>query len=81
MSPTVLRQGGYQVKIYPNDHPPPHIHVSHSEKVAKVTLDPVEVKSNWGFNDRELGDILEMVRDHLDELVAEWERIHPPGEE
>jgi hypothetical protein len=77
MSPTVLTESGYQFKIYPNDHPPPHVHVIRAEKEAKVTLDPIEVKSNYGFNQREIGDILDMIEKHQEALLAEWDRLHP----
>jgi hypothetical protein len=42
-----------------------------------VTLDPVEMKSNHGFNERETGDILDLIREHQVELLAEWDKIHP----
>jgi hypothetical protein len=77
MSPTVLTQNGYQVKIYPNDHSPPHVHVVKAGNAAKVTLDPVEVKTNHGFNPRELGDIKKLVEEYQEELREEWDRLHP----
>ena len=77
MSPTVLREKGYQVKIYPNDHPPAHVHVVKAEHEARVTLEPVEAKTNLGFNTREIGDILDMIEEHQADLLAEWDRTHP----
>ncbi len=32
--PTVLRIGGLRVVIYPNDHPPPHVHVIGAQEQA-----------------------------------------------
>ncbi|MBN2306002.1 MAG: DUF4160 domain-containing protein, partial [Anaerolineae bacterium] len=61
MSPTVLRQAGFQVRIYPNDHPPAHVHISQAGNEARVSLNPVEIKNNWGFNTREIRKILERV--------------------
>lgn len=66
---------GIQVKIYPNDHPPAH--VVKAENEARVTLTPVELKTNTGFNTREISDILDMIRQHRAELLAEWDKIHP----
>jgi hypothetical protein len=77
MSPTVLSQNGYQIKIYPNDHPPPHVHVIRAEKEAKVSLDPIEVKTNYGFNQRAIGDILDMIEAYQEELLAAWDKLHP----
>ncbi len=64
MSPTVLRQAGYQFIIFPNDHPPPHVHVRRAGDAARVRLDPVEILHNQGFNTRELGVILAIVQEH-----------------
>lgn len=81
MSPTVLRDKGYQVKIYPNDHPPPHVHVVKAGNTAKVSLNPVEAKTNYGFNLREIGDILDIVKEYQAELMDEWDKLHPAPEE
>jgi hypothetical protein len=46
MSPTILRQGGYQVTIFANDHLPPHVHVRRAGNAARIRLDPIEVLHN-----------------------------------
>ncbi len=76
MSPTVLREKGFQVVIFSNDHPPAHVHVRRSGKVARIRLEPVEALHNHGFNTRELGNILTIVQDNQDVLLEAWDSIH-----
>ena len=76
MSPTVLREDGYQVKIYPNDHPPAHVHVVRAGKEARVGLDPIVVYNNWGFNNRELSKIQDIIEENQSLLLAEWDNYH-----
>ncbi|MEP0764185.1 MAG: DUF4160 domain-containing protein [Chloroflexota bacterium] len=75
-SPTVLRYGGYRVRIYLNDHPPAHVHVSGAGMEARVTLEPVRVVDNWGFNHRQLAQIVRIIQEHRVALLAEWNRHH-----
>jgi hypothetical protein len=32
--PTVLRDEGFEVRIYTSDHPPPHVHVAKAGAIA-----------------------------------------------
>jgi hypothetical protein len=75
--PTLIREAGYRVMMYFNDHNPPHVHVFSAEKEARVTLDPIELKTNLGFNTHEVRDILDIIERHQAELLAAWRRIHP----
>lgn len=76
MSPTILRQDGYQVMIFANDHLPPHVHVRRAGSVARIRLDPVEVLHNQGYNVRELGQIMAIVSQHQAALLLAWKEIH-----
>ncbi len=77
MSPTVLRQAGYQFIIFTSDHPPAHIHVRGSGHLAKVRLDPVEVERTAGFSAGELNKILDIVENNRSLLLAEWDKYYP----
>lgn len=70
MSPTVLRQRGYRVMIFLNDHPPARVHVSKAGNEARVRLDPVEILHNYGFSMREIREILDMVAEDQENLLA-----------
>ena len=77
MSPIVLRQGKYEVVIYTRDHYPAHVHVFSTDKGAKIKIRPAEVMENWGFNSREIKQILALVEAHQSFLLAEWRKYHP----
>ena len=36
--PTVLRESGFSVKIYTEDHAPMHVHVRHQNREAVILL-------------------------------------------
>jgi len=42
--PTILRQGGFDVMIFTNDHPPAHVHLFKAGAEAVLDLAPVA----WG---------------------------------
>src|SRR5580700_5881061 len=56
--PTVLRIGGLRVVIYPNDHPPPHVHVIGAKGEAVLMLNcpngPASLRETYGYNGREI---------------------------
>jgi hypothetical protein len=79
--PTVLRESGYQFIIFTSDHPPPHVHVRHEGKLAKVGLNPVEFLRTGGFNSGEQSKILQIIHDNLTYLLTEWDKLHPPEDE
>jgi len=75
--PTVFTEEGYRFKIYPNDHPPAHVHVQKAEKEARVRIDgQIDVISSEGFNERELTAIRRLAHDHQATLLAVWDTYH-----
>ena len=71
--PTVLRVGRYRLFFFSNEGlEPAHIHVKAGGDEAKFWLNPPSLAANYGFNVRELNDILRIVEDHRDELVEAW---------
>jgi hypothetical protein len=46
--PTVLSRSGFDVRIYFNDHAPPHVHVIHQFGEARIGLIPVMILSVHG---------------------------------
>src|SRR5216684_27984 len=36
--PTVLREEGFEVRIYTLDHPPPHVHVAKAGAIVRIDL-------------------------------------------
>ena len=77
MSPTIFRQGGWQIIIHTDDHTPAHVHIRRgSTEVARVKLDPIELWDSKGINTREVGAILEIIRENQAVLLAEWDKFH-----
>lgn len=75
--PTVLREGGFSVKINTDDHRPMHVHVWHQGNVLVVEFETDLVsRENYGFNRREERRALEIVGQNRDLLVREWRNIH-----
>lgn len=77
MSPTVLREKGYRVMIFTDDHTPAHVHVFSAGKEAKIALDPILVIDNGGFGRREINDILALIEEHQNFLLVKWDMYHP----
>ncbi len=70
--PTILIEG-YKFRFYAQDRDePPHMHVLRGEDDAKVWLYPVELEYAYGYNSREVNRILDLTRQHQDELLEAW---------
>ncbi|MBX3455813.1 MAG: DUF4160 domain-containing protein [Ferrovibrio sp.] len=78
--PTVLRQDGLRIVIYPNDHRPAHIHAMAASGEAVFVLHcpdgPPSLRENYGFNQPDLGRVLAILKAHLSALCGKWEEIH-----
>jgi hypothetical protein len=71
--PTVLRSGRFRFFFFSNEsQEPPHIHVKAGSAEAKFWLDPIDLAANYGFNDRELGEIRRLIQVHDVDLLEAW---------
>ena len=67
---------GYDVRMYPDDHDPPHVHVWKGGRQVKIDLEAMEVMaSNRHFTSREIGQIINLLREHESLLLSVWERL------
>lgn len=78
--PTVLRQDGFRVVIYPNDHAPTHVHAIKAEGVAVIfvgndTAEPT-MRESYGMNNQDKREALEIVKANQAALIAAWRDIH-----
>jgi len=70
--PTIIIEG-YKFRFYSSDRvEPPHMHVIHGEKVAKIWLSPVAVQYNYGYNRAELNRIVRLATANRDQLIKRW---------
>lgn len=69
MSPVFRREKGYVFKVYSNEEERQHIHVLKAENEAKFWLEPtVELDKNYGFDNKEIKIIQEIIENNADEL-------------
>ena len=69
-------------RVYPEDHEPRHVHGEFAGIVAIVNLrsdGTVELRAVNPANAKrtDVKKILKAASEHFDQLVAEWERMHP----
>lgn len=82
--PTVLRQNGFQVRIYTDDHFPPHVHVVRGGGLIIIYLDGENGKNTgdlWVRESHELSrrderQALDLVAANYELLKGAWEAIH-----
>lgn len=74
--PTILRVDGLRIVIYPNDHPPAHVHVKGPGWIAVVNLHGPELREMIGGTLRDAHRAQHLVAAHRTNLLAAWRRIH-----
>jgi hypothetical protein len=74
--PVVFRQSGLRYYFFSNEGQPPeppHVHIKGGGRDAKVWLEPiVSIADSYGFNSRELSNILQVVADNRDLILKAW---------
>ena len=71
--PEISRFFGIIIRMYFNDHVPPHFHADYGEHSIEITIETLEVWKGKLPN-RVLGLVLEWASLHRDELRTDWER-------
>lgn len=70
--PTVVREDGFEVFFYANEHLPRHVHVKKAGKFAKVDIESMTViRSTFGAPEQR--QMLTIIRNHRDELWRAWD--------
>ncbi|MGH9363173.1 MAG: DUF4160 domain-containing protein [Thermoanaerobaculia bacterium] len=77
--PTVSRFFGITIRMYYDDHPPPHFHAYYGGDVAQVAIDTLSVLEG-SLPRRALSLVLEWAFAHRHELQENWRRAeaHEP---
>jgi hypothetical protein len=69
-------QSGLRYYFFSNEGKPPeavHVHVKGGGRDAKVWLEPeISIADSYGFNPRELSNILQTVAEYRDLIVRAW---------
>ena len=75
--PTIIKQDGFRVVIWPNDHLPPHVHVFKREAEVKIALlEPIVFNVEGQISNKDLVKALNLVIEHQIELLQRWKEIH-----
>ena len=71
--PEISRFFGIVVRMYYNEHVPPHFHAQYGEHQVEITIETLDVLKGKLPN-RVLGLVLEWAAIHRNELRTDWER-------
>ena len=69
--PTISEFFGIVIRMYYDDHAPPHFHAYYQEHSAVMNIENLEVRSG-NLPARATGLVLEWARLHQDELLQDW---------
>jgi hypothetical protein len=71
--PEISRFFGIVIKIFYNDHNPPHFHAEYSGDIALIDIRTLSVFSG-NLPPRVKGFVIEWATIHQQELIDDWER-------
>ena len=72
--PTVLRIKGYRFFFFSNEgNEPIHIHVEKAESYAKFWLDPIRIALDFGFNSKQLREIISIIEENHVLIKEKWD--------
>lgn len=81
--PTIIRQDGFRIVIYPNDHLPAHVHVVKGDGEVRIELGSEEPSTlpslmtvMGKISDKDVAKALFLVTEHQIELLTKWSEIH-----
>lgn len=72
--PEVSRFFGIIIRMYYDDHPPPHFHAIYGEQEVQVGIDPIVVL-NGQLPRRAISMVIEWAAVHQQELMRNWQRL------
>jgi hypothetical protein len=69
--PTISHFYGITIRMYFDDHPPPHFHAYYGSDAAKVDINSLEIQEGK-LRRRTLALVVEWAEGHRDELLENW---------
>jgi hypothetical protein len=73
--PEISRFFGIIIRMFLDDHPPPHFHAIYSEYEALIGIKPIRVLQGK-LPKRAISMIIEWTALHQDELMLNWNKLH-----
>jgi uncharacterized protein DUF4160 len=75
--PTLIREEGFEVRIYTLDHPPPHVHIAKAGAIVKIDLSTHHAIEIVGaISNRDVRRAERLVARNAQFLKLEWEKLH-----
>jgi hypothetical protein len=78
--PTLVRQDGFDIRMYFDDHDPPHVHVFKAGGQAKIAIGDSTIAPSLilvqGMNSKDTKAALRVVIQHQANLLEKWEDYH-----
>jgi hypothetical protein len=78
--PQVMKVDGFTFHMYPNDHPPPHVHVCRTGTWCVVLLgsadDPASLRENVDMKPIDARRAVWLVASSRELLLARWRRLY-----
>jgi Domain of unknown function (DUF4160) len=74
---TAHREDGFEFRIWPNDHAPPHVHAWKAGGMAKIELvDGFDVVKVREMRPMDVVRAVRIVMANMETLMQAWEEIH-----
>lgn len=78
--PTVHREQGFKVRIYPADHLPPHVHVVKAGTAVKIALGDEhcgpQIVAVYSMSTQEVLRAFRLVERNQEKLLKSWRDYH-----
>lgn len=78
----VANEDGYQLHVWPNDHPPPHVHVRRAGAEMRIEIGtlvgeaPKWMSHSKGILEADVRFALRLVHKHQSACLTMWRRFH-----
>jgi hypothetical protein len=72
--PEISRFFGIIIRMYYDDHPPPHFHAIYGGEEAQISIEPISIL-NGQLPRRALSMVFEWAALHQQELMINWQRL------
>jgi hypothetical protein len=69
--PTISQFYGITIRMYFDDHPPPHFHAYYGSDAAKIDINTLEIQEGK-LRRRTLSLVVEWAEEHREELLENW---------
>jgi hypothetical protein len=69
--PTISQFYGIAIRMYYDDHPPPHFHAYYGSDAAQIDIDTLDIIEGR-LRRRTLTLVVEWAAEHRDELLDNW---------